>query len=114
MMWECVGGSVVKGEDSLLGAIREAKEEVGIDLMPENGQVLFKKARKIIEGKIFNDIMDVWLFEYDGEVDLGNATTDEVAQVAWMSRGQIKELFEQKMFVDTLEYLFTEVDKERS
>ena len=31
-MWKCVGGSVVKGEDSLLGAIREAKEEVGIDL----------------------------------------------------------------------------------
>ena len=29
LMWECVGGSVVKGEDSLQGAIREAKEEVG-------------------------------------------------------------------------------------
>lgn len=109
----CVGGSVVKGEDSLLGAIREAKEEVGVDLMPENGQVLFTKTRKIIEGKIFNDIMDVWLFEYDGEVDLGNATTDEVAQVAWMNREQIKELFEQEVFVGTLEYFFTEVDKER-
>lgn len=111
-MWECVGGSVVKGEDSLLGAIREAKEEVGVDLMPENGQVLFTKTRKIIEGKIFNDIMDVWLFEYDGEVDLGNATMDEVAQVAWMNREQIKELFEHNMFVDTLEYFFTEVDKQ--
>lgn len=74
LMWECVGGSVVKGEDSLQGAIREAKEEVGVDLMPENGQVLFAKTRKIINGKIYNDIMDVWLFEYDGEVDLGNAT----------------------------------------
>ena len=111
LMWECVGGSVVKGEDSLQGAIREAKEEVGVDLMPENGQVLFTKTRKIIDGKIFNDIMDVWLFEYDGEVDLGNATTDEVAQVAWMNREQIKELFDANMFVDTLEYFFTEVDK---
>ena len=64
-----------------------------------------------LEGKIFNDIMDVWLFEYDGEVDLGNATTDEVAQVAWMNREQIKELFDANMFVDTLEYFFTEVDK---
>lgn len=108
LMWECVGGSVVKGEDSLQGAIRETKEEVGIDLEPSNGQVLFTKTRKIIEGKIFNDIMDVWLFEYDGEVDLSNATTDEVAQVAWMNREQIKELFEQKMFVDTLDYFFTE------
>ena len=68
----------------------------------------------ITEIKIFNDIMDVWLFEYDGEVDLGNATTDEVAQVAWMKREQIKELFDANMFVDTLEYFFTEVDKERS
>lgn len=55
--------------------------------------------------------MDVWLFDYDGEVDLNNATTDEVVQVAWMDREQIKELFEQKMFVGTLEYFFTEVDK---
>lgn len=38
-------------------------------------------------------------------------STDEVAQVAWMDREQIKELFEQKMFVGTLEYFFTEVDK---
>lgn len=56
--------------------------------------------------------MDVWLFEYDGEVDLSNATTDEVAQVAWMNRSQIKELFDANMFVDTLEYFFTEVEKE--
>lgn len=27
-------------------------------------------------------------------VDLSNATTDEVAQVTWMNREQIKELFE--------------------
>ena len=106
LMWECIGGSAVKGEDSLLGAIRDAKEEVGVDLMPENGKVLFTKTRKI-----FNDIMDGWLFDYDGEVDLGNATTDEVEQATWMNREQIKELFDANMFVDTLEYFFTEVDK---
>ena len=110
LMWECVGGSVVKGEDSLQGAIREVKEEVGIDLEPDKGHVLFAKVRKIMEGKIFNDIVDVWLFYYDGEVNLSNATTDEVAQVAWMDREQIRDLHEQKMFVGTLEYFFTEVN----
>lgn len=111
LMWECVGGAVVKGEDSLQGAIREAKEEVGIDLQPEKGQVLFTKTRKIIDGRISNSILDVWLFEYDGAVDLNNATTDEVAQAVWMDRIKIKELFEENMFVDILEYFFTEVDK---
>ena len=67
-----------------------------------------------IDGRIYNDIMDVWLFEYDGEVDLNNAITDEVVQVAWMNRDQIKELFEHNMFVEKLEYFFMEVDKERS
>ena len=43
---------------------------------------------------------------------LSNATTDEVTQVAWMNRNQIKELFDANMFVDTLEYFFAEVDKE--
>ena len=111
LMWECVDGSVVKGEDSLQGALREAKEEVGIDLLPEKGQVVLSDIKKIEFGKVVNKIVDVWLFDYDGEVDLGNATTDEVAQVAWTNREQIKELFEHNMFVETLEYFFTEVNK---
>ena len=113
LMWECVDGSVVKGEDSLQGVLREVKEEVGIDLLPEKGQVVLSDIKKIEFGKVVNKIVDVWLFDYDGEVDLGNATTDEVAQVAWMNRSQIKELFDANMFVETLEYFFTEVDKER-
>ena len=111
LVWECVDGSVVKGEDSLQGALREVKEEVGVDLLPEKGQVILSDIKKIEFGKVVNKIVDVWLFEYDGEVDLSNATTDEVAQVAWMDRRQIKELFDADMFVDTLEYFFTEVDK---
>lgn len=113
LVWECVDGSVVKGEDSLQGALREVKEEVGVDLLPEKGQVILSDMKKIEFGKVVNKIVDVWLFDYDGEVDLGNATTDEVAQVAWMNREQIKELFDANMFVETLEYFFTEVDKER-
>lgn len=93
-----------KGEDSLQGALREVKEEVGVDLLPEKGHVILSDIKKIEFGKVVNKIVDVWLFEYDGEVDLSNATTDEVAQVAWMNRSQIKELFDANMFVDTLEY----------
>ena len=112
LVWECVDGSVIKGEDSLQGALREVKEEVGVDLLPEKGHVILSDIKKIEFGKVVNKIVDVWLFEYDGEVDLSNATTDEVAQVAWMNRSQIKELFDANMFVDTLEYFFTEVEKE--
>ena len=72
-------------------------------------QNAFKAVNKEFTNDIFNDIVDVWLFDYDGEVNLCDATTDEVAQVVWMNREQISDLHEQKMFVGTLEYFFTEV-----
>ena len=108
LMWECVGGSVLKGESSIDGAIREAKEEVGVELLPDNGKLIFSKNRKIIDGKKFNDILDVWLFQYDGDATLNNATTNEVKQIVWMDKNQILDLFKQNELVDTLKYFFTE------
>lgn len=110
LMWECVGGSVLKGETSLDGAIREVKEEVGIELTRDMGKPVFSRVRKTInlnghECK-FNDILDVWLFEYNGEVDLASATTDEVAQVKWLDKGEIQELYDNKKLVETLSYFF--------
>lgn len=109
-MWECSGGSVLQGETSVEGAIREVKEELGIDLSPEEGQLIYSKVRKIVDGDRFNDIMDVWLFEYNGEVDLKKATTSEVRDYKWMKKFEIKEYFDEKKLVQTLGYFFDEVD----
>lgn len=102
LMWECTGGSVIKGEDSLNGAIRETKEETGIDLQKENGKLLFSKIRK----KNYNDIMDVWLFKYNGGLSLKNATTAEVAECKWASPEEIRQMYDKGEFVDTLDYFF--------
>ena len=105
LMWECVGGSVVTGESSLEGALREVKEEVGLDLLPGSGKLLFTKTRRT-----YHDFMDVWLFQYDGEVSLDNATTDEVAQIKWMTVPQIRELLDSGKLVPSLSYFFTVVE----
>ena len=106
LMWETVGGSVVKGENSLQGAVREVKEEIGLDLDASSGKLLFSKVRKTLNGRKFNDILDVWLFEYNGEVDLSASTTEEVAQTCWMTRMQIRDLFDRGLLVDSLSYFF--------
>jgi 8-oxo-dGTP pyrophosphatase MutT (NUDIX family) len=107
LMWECVGGSVTKGEDSLTGALRETVEEVGVTLLPENGKVIHSEVREIFRGKRFADIMDVWLFRYDGPITLEKATTPEVAQAEWMTKEQIKALHNEGKLVHTLDYIFT-------
>lgn len=107
LFWECSGGSVCAGEDSLEGALREAYEELGVALDPEKGSVVYSRVRKDVGGKRFNDIMDVWLFHYDGEADLSAATTpDEVAAVSWATGEEIRTLFDAGELVPTLGYFF--------
>lgn len=105
LMYECPGGSVLAGEDGLQGALRETKEEVGVDLDPQKGRLLFTKVRGAENGKQFKDILEAWLFDYDGDVNLSCATTDEVAEVNWMSKDEIRALIATGEFVHTLEYI---------
>ena len=105
LMWECPGGSVLAGEDGLQGALRETKEEVGVNLDPNKGKLLFTKVRGAENGKKFNDILEVWSFVYDGDVDLSRATTDEVAECKWLTIADIRALIEAKEFVHTLTYV---------
>lgn len=109
LMWECQGGSVLQGETSEQGALREVKEEVGVDLNPDKGKIVFSHIRSIVDGKKFNDIMDVWLFEYDGESSLEKATTKEVAQIKWLYPIEIKQLYDNHQFVWTLAYFFEKI-----
>ena len=101
LMWECVGGSVLKGESSRDGAIREVKEEVGIDLLPDNGSVIFSDLRR-------DSILDVWQFDYDGELQLANATTNEVKECRWMTMEEIRTLYKEKKLVHTLGYFLND------
>ena len=57
-LWECTGGSALLGEDSLTAALREAREETGLALDPENGELLFR-----FSGEHF--YCDVWRFTQD-------------------------------------------------
>ena len=109
LMWECVGGSVLMGESSIDGALREVKEEVGLDLEPESGKILFTKIRST-----FNDIVDVWLFEYDGDLHLDDATTDEVSDCRWMTVSEIRKLYEDNRLVQTLDYFFCAMEADQN
>ena len=77
--------------------------------MPENGQVLFTKTRKIIEGKIFNDIMDVGCLNMTERLKFGNATTDEVATGCMDGQKADKELLDAGYVCGPL--VHTEVDQ---
>lgn len=57
-------------------------------------------------GTYIQNTEKVWLFDYDGEVHLEAATTDEVAACKWMTVSEIRQLYEDKKLVQTLDYFF--------
>ena len=61
--WQPTCGNVVAGEDSISAALREAKEELGIMLNPENGEMI----KRYIAWD--NAIIDVWLFRQNVNID---------------------------------------------
>ena len=61
-MWEFQGGCALAGDDSLTAVIREAKEEAGMDVKPENGRLMFRI-------KLKKAFLDVWVFIQDFDIN---------------------------------------------
>ena len=103
-MWETTGGSVLLSEDSLEGAIREVREELGIDLPPKAGRLMFSRVRDWVDGRRFGDILDVWEFPYEGEARLDLAE-GEACDTRWADIIEIGRMLESGEMVETLRYI---------
>lgn len=90
LMWECTGGSVLMGENTYEGAIREVKEELGIDI--SNAQFAFvgSTTRYFVNCP---DIVDVYIFEFDIPIEEVVIQKEEVNDVKWATKEEILELY---------------------
>ena len=91
-MWECTGGSVLAGDDSLTSAIREVKEETGLSINPKNGECLFTQKRS-------DTFFDVWLFRQDFDVNDVVLQEGETTAAKYATMDEIRELVQKKAFV---------------
>lgn len=89
-MWECTGGSALSGEESINAAIREAKEELGITIQKESGTLIGSTLRYY---ENCPDILDVWIFKADINVEDVTIQEEEVNDVMWASAEEIRKLY---------------------
>ncbi len=94
-MWECTGGSALTGENSLKAAIREVKEELGIDLNENDGKLIGTTLRYYPNCP---DILDVWIFNADILIENVVCQEEEVCGVMWASVEKIKQLYSDNKF----------------
>ena len=93
--WECTGGSILKGETSIDGAVRELNEELGVNV-DKNNAVLLGTTKRYYVG--CPDILDVWLFKSDVDVNDLKLQEEEVCDAKWASAEEIKQLVEDGKF----------------
>lgn len=101
-MWQTTGGSAIGGDDSLQAALREVKEEIGIDLSITNGKCLFRLKRQHHD---FPDFVDVWLFKEEVDITKVVYQPEEVCGAKWATPNQIHSLIELGEFLDTFTYI---------
>ena len=95
-LWECCGGSAVSGEDSITAAIREAKEELGVELKPENGHLFTSAIRQY---RTFPDFLDVWVFNQDVDINTVVLQIGETCDVKWATSAEILSMEKNGEFI---------------
>jgi len=100
-MWECTGGSAVAGDDSITAAIREVKEELGLDIESENGRCLLSYLR-------YDSICDIWLFRQNHNINDVTLQENETIDAKYVSTDEIHGMIKNKEFLgfDYIEDLF--------
>jgi len=92
LMWEAVGGSAVAGDDSLTTALKEVREEIGITLDPENGQLFCTQKR-------VDDFVDTWLFRQNVDINEVKLCPEETCGAMWASEGKIRQMQKEGVFI---------------
>jgi 8-oxo-dGTP diphosphatase len=101
-MWETTCGAAIVGEDSLKAALREVKEEIGIQLSLLNGQYLYRLKAQL---NGIPQFVDVWLFKEEVNIKDVIYQTEEVCEAKWATQVQIKAMIESGEFADAFIYL---------
>ena len=113
-MWHTTGGGAIAGEESITAAMREVKEELGVDLIPKNGQRFKRYSEPHIndDGFVF---IDVWLFRQEADLAFVVLEPNETCDAMWASKEKIMEMIGGGTFIQEwfpyLDELFYFCDK---
>lgn len=92
-MWEFTGGSALAGDDSLTSALREMREETGIELDPKNGRI-------VAQEQAWSDAFgDLWLFRQNFDLDKIVLQENETTAAKTATREEILRMIEAGEFI---------------
>ncbi|GLO64710.1 NUDIX hydrolase [Oceanobacillus kimchii] len=102
--WENTGGSAIQGENSLQAVLREVSEEIGLQLIPEDGKLILQQTKNISH-------QDIWLFRSNVAIDELSFQEDEVVDAMWVDKGKYYDMQNEGLIVPTISVFSAWEDK---
>ena len=99
-MWECNGGSILAGETSKEGILRELKEELGVTFKPEEAIFLKEVKRE----KVPQDFKDLWLFRKDINIEDLTFPDGEATEAKWVNIDEFIKMFNNNEIIPTVDF----------
>ena len=97
LQWECNGGSILAGETSLEGVLRELKEELGLEFSKKEA-IFLKEIRKTSKFK------DLWLFRKDIDINNVKFTDGEAINAKWVNIDEFMKMYNNDEIVKTVDF----------
>ena len=104
LMWEINGGSILTGETSLEGIIREIKEELGIEFTKKEAMFLKDIKRGF-------DFKDLWVFRKDIDPKTLTFPDKEALEAKFVTIDEFVSMFENGEIVPTVDFGKDEYEK---
>lgn len=112
-------GHLSAGDDSLSGAIRELKEELNIDVKPEDLQFIktLKRSSKYTETFINNEFDDLYILRTNKKIEDMRFQEEEISEIFYVPYKEFKNMIKNKQpdllrHDDEFDILFELFDKE--
>ena len=99
-LWECSGGSILKGENSLEGILRELREELGI-IFSEKEAIFLKEIKRV---KTPCNFKDLWLFRRDIKDEEITMPDGEATEFKWVTIDEFMDMFEKGEIIPTVDF----------
>ena len=99
-MWECNGGSILAGETSIQGILREVKEEVGVEFKEDDAVFLKTEIRTRIPA----DFKDMWLFRKDIKDEEITLPDGEAIDFKWVTIDEFEKMYANGEIVPSVDF----------
>lgn len=100
LKWACTGGSAITGEDTLTAALRETREEIGLEILPQQ-MVPVAQERRLHS---FLDTFVVCMDVKDSQIVM---QPEEVVDFCWVDEAQYRKMEQDGLLHPALKNFFT-------